>query len=178
MNTRPMVMAMPALLLLAGCAPATSNTAAKTSVVNAGSVQAPPPVAQAEPASMPLPGVPAAKPAGASIGGAIREGNRPPPALRVCATPVRGGTPTCIETTAGAREYRIDVAPGRYYLLGWVRSGELTLIAHASQIRCIRAPCPPDSLIGVRVAAGQHLQGVDLNGSYVNLPDGWPTRPR
>jgi hypothetical protein len=121
--------------------------------------------------------VPAAESTGASIGGAIRNGNRPSPALRVCATPVNGGTPTCIDTAEGAREYRVEVAPGRYYLLGWAQSGELTLIAHASQIRCIRAPCPPDELIEVTVAAGQQHAGIDLNGGYVDVPGGWPKRP-
>lgn len=113
----------------------------------------------------------------ASIRGAIRDGNRPPPALRVCATPVDGGTPTCIDTQEGVHDYRIEVAPGRYYLLGWVQSGELQLIAHASQIRCIRAPCPPDELIEVSIAAGEQLDGIDLSGGYVDIPQGWPQRP-
>ena len=78
---------------------------------------------------------------------------------------------------AGARDYRIAVAPGRYYLLGWVEGGELALIAHASQIRCIRAPCPPDELIEVEVAAGEHRDGIDLAGAYVEVPAGWPARP-
>ena len=123
------------------------------------------------------PGKPATALSGTTISGAIRDGNRPPPALRVCATPVDCGSPTCIETAEGAREYSIEVTPWNYYLLGWVQSGELTLIAHALQIRCIRAPCPPDSLIKVSVAAGQQLEGIDLNGGYVDLPDGWPKRP-
>lgn len=110
------------------------------------------------------------------ISGAIREGNRPPPALRICAQPVAGGAATCIESAAGATTYRIGVAPGRYYLLGWVQDGELALIAHASQIRCIRAPCPPDELIEVEVAAGEEKTGIDLSGGYVDVPAGWPAR--
>ncbi len=156
MNTLPMpglLLAMPMVLSLAACAP------------------------HAAPASSTPTDTPAAGSAGASISGAIRNGNRPPPALRVCATPVTGGTPTCIQTEDGAREYRIDVAPGRYYLMGWAGAGEVTLIAHASQIRCIRAPCPPDALIEVGVAAGQRRAGIDLNGGYVDIPDGWPQLP-
>ncbi len=116
----------------------------------------------------------AAGEAGATISGAIRNGNSQTPALRVCATPIDGGIPTCVQTADGAREYRIEVAPGRYNLLGWAGSGELTLIAHASQIRCIRAPCPPDELIEISVAAGQRRDGVDLTAGYVEIPNGWP----
>jgi len=70
----------------------------------------------------------------------------------------------------------MDVTAGRYYLLGWASSGELTLIAHASQIRCIRAPCPPDTLIEVSITAGQQRDGINLNGGYVDVPEGWPKR--
>ena len=115
--------------------------------------------------------------ASAGIQGAIRDGNRPPPAMRICAHPVDGGAPTCVDSPAGATGYRIGVAPGRYYLMGWVQGGELQLIAHASQIRCIRAPCPPDELIEVDVAAGEQKTGIDLSGGYVDLPEGWPRRP-
>ncbi|RZA21782.1 MAG: hypothetical protein EOP93_02140 [Lysobacteraceae bacterium] len=115
--------------------------------------------------------------AAGSISGAIRDGNRAPPALRICAHPRDGGVPTCVDAAAGAREYRIEVAPGRYLLLGWVQAGELALIAHASQIRCIRAPCPPDELIEVVVAAGEHKTGIDLAAGYADLPQGWPQRP-
>lgn len=181
MNTMPMSMArsmaMPAALLLAACTPTATDAARATPGANAASVPASSPVAQVEATSSQSTDVLAAKPTNASISGAIREGNRSPPALRVCASPVGGGTPTCIDTPEGAREYRIDVAPGRYYLLGWVQSGELTLIAHASQIRCIRAPCPPDALIEVSVAPGQQRTGIDLSGGYVDIPDGWPKRP-
>jgi hypothetical protein len=114
---------------------------------------------------------------GGSIRGAIRNGNRPPPALRVCAHPVAGGAPICTDAPAGASEYRIGVAPGRYFLMGWVQDGELRLIAHAEQIRCIRAPCPPDQLIVVEVAAGEDRGGIDLTGGYVDVPEGWPAKP-
>lgn len=180
MNRMPKQMAImaPAMLLLAGCAPNATDVssgvpAAKTVSAPATSV----PVTPVEPPSLKPTARPAATPASASISGAIREGNRPPPALRVCATPVDGGAPTCVETAEGAREYRIEVAPGHYYLLGWVQSGELTVIAHASQIRCIRAPCPPDELISVAIASGQQRDGIDLNGSYAELPAGWPSGP-
>jgi hypothetical protein len=51
------------------------------------------------------------------------------------------------------------------------------VIAHASRIRCIRPPCPPDELIAVAVAAGEDKAGIDLSGGYLELPGGWPTRP-
>lgn len=124
------------------------------------------------------PSGPGANATRSTISGAIREGNRPPPALRVCAHPVGGGAPTCIDTATGADAYRIEVMPGRYWLMGWTQAGELALLAHASQIRCIRAPCPPDELIEVEVAAGEAKTGIDLSGSYVEVPAGWPARPR
>lgn len=177
---RSMPMLVPAMLMLSACAPTMPHAASAGPVTEAtaepASTPAPPPTEHAEQARASAASAPAADSSVASIRGAIRDGNRPPPALRVCATPVGGGTPTCIDTRQGAREYRIDVAPGRYYLLGWVQSGELKLIAHASQIRCIRAPCPPDELIEVSVAAGQQRDGIDLNGGYVDIPSGWPQR--
>lgn len=180
---RPIILlAMPMALTLAACVPTTTEAASAPATVVATANPAPAPgpvtpVTPVEPASSAPSETLAAGSASASISGAIRNGNRPPPALRVCATPIDGGIPTCIETAEGAREYRLDVAPGRYYVLGWADSGELTLIAHASQIRCIRAPCPPDALIEVGVAAGQRRDGIDLNGGYVDIPEGWPKRP-
>ena len=130
-----------------------------------------PPAAAADPAATP------ATATGASIRGAIRDGNRPPPALRICAHPVGGGAPTCTDSPAGSGDYRLGVAPGRYYLMGWVQAGELALLAHASQIRCIRAPCPPDELIEVAVAPGADVDGIDLSGGYLEVPAGWPAKP-
>lgn len=184
MNTMPRAMPLlvPAMLLLAACAPVTTDAATTTSPAATASATATPvPIEPIAASTTPAANAPAADSSRAnsgrgSISGAIRDGNRAPPALRVCATPVGGGTPTCIDTQQGARDYRIDVAPGRYYLLGWVQSGELKLIAHASQIRCIRAPCPPDELIEVSVSAGQQLDGIDLGGGYVDIPAGWPQR--
>jgi hypothetical protein len=91
----------------------------------------------------------------------------------------RPGLPESMSTDspAGATEYRIAVAPGRYFLMGWVQAGALKLIAHAEQIRCIRAPCPPDQLIEVEVAAGEEKTGIDLGGGYVDVPPGWPAKP-
>lgn len=185
MKTMPIL--VPAMLLLAACTPtATENASAPTTSVteaNPASAPTPPPSqspstgTRAEPASTQPTDVPAVESTGASISGGIRNGNRPPPALRVCATPVNGGAPTCIDTREGASDYRVEVSPGSYYMLGWPQSGELTLIAHASQIRCIRAPCPPDELIEVTVAGNQQHEGVDLNGGYAHIPDGWPKRP-
>lgn len=177
--SRMLPMLLFAALPLTACAPAANAPVAETAAPPAGPAPVASTAAEAAPASAPVveADAPKPQPAGASISGAIREGNRPPPALRICATPVDGGTPTCTDSEADAREYRIDVAPGRYYLLGWVQAGELKLIAHASQIRCIRAPCPPDELIEVEVAAGEAKTGIDLSGGYVEIPQGWPVKP-
>lgn len=175
---KQMVMMMPAMLLLAGCAPNATDTSSAVRASKAGGAPTSTlPMTRVEPATSMPTKTPAARSDSASISGAIRDGNRPPPALRVCATPIGGGTPTCIQTVDGARDYAIEVAPGSYYLLGWAAAGELPLIAHASQTRCIRAPCPPDELIKVAVTAGQQREGIDLNAGYVNIPDGWPKRP-
>ena len=114
----------------------------------------------------------------ATVSGAIRIGNQPPPALRVCAMPVAGGASRCVQTAAGATGYRIDgVAAGRYYLVGWTGGGGLRLVAHASTIRCVRAPCPPDELIAVEVPAGAQVGDIDLTAPYTGLPRGWPGEP-
>ena len=39
----------------------------------------------------------------------------------------------------------------------------MTSLAHAERIRCIRAPCPPDTAIVVEVGAGATTSGVDLS---------------
>ena len=163
-----------AALPLSACAPSTNAPAteasspAATSATAAADTPAPAPAPQAaDPATA----------AGATIRGAIRDGNRPPPALRICAHPLAGGAPTCIDSPAGATEYRIGVTPGRYYLMGWTQGGAPALIAHTLQVRCIRAPCPPDELIEVEAAAGADTTGIDLGGSYVDVPMGWPAKP-
>ena len=101
--------------------------------------------------------------ANASIAGAIRDGNRPPPALRVCAHPLDGGKPTCIDTVAGATSYRIEVVAGRYVVAGQALDDPGMKFAHAERIRCIRAPCPPDTAIIVDVGAGAATNGIDLS---------------
>lgn len=167
-----------AALPLSACAPATTAPidASAPAATPAAAASTPAPAASA-PAAGDAAATPAVAAASASIRGAIRNGNRPPPALRICAHPVGGGAPTCADSAAGAGDYRLGVAPGRYYLMGWVQAGELALLAHASQIRCIRAPCPPDELIEVEVAAGEDKTGIDLDGGYVDVPEGWPQRP-
>ena len=104
-----------------------------------------------------------AAPSESSIAGGIRDGNRPPPALRVCAHPLDGGKPTCIDTAAGATSYRIEVAAGRYVVAGQALDDPGIKFAHAERIRCIRAPCPPDTAIVVEVAAGEATSGIDLS---------------
>lgn len=109
------------------------------------------------------PADPVAAPSTSSLAGEIRDGNRPPPALRVCAQPADGGTPTCIDTAAGATTYRIEVAAGRYVVAGQALDDPGMKLAHAERIRCIRAPCPPDTAIEVEVAAGEAKTGIDLS---------------
>ena len=93
----------------------------------------------------------------------IRDGNRPPPALRVCAHPLDGGKPTCVDTAAGATSYRIEVVAGRYVVAGQALDDPGMKFAHAERIRCIRAPCPPDTAIIVDVGAGAATNGIDLS---------------
>ena len=109
--------------------------------------------------------------ASAAIRGAIRDGNRPPPALRICAHPVDGGTPTCVDIAAGAASYRIAVAAGRYVIAAQALEDPAMKFAHAERIRCIRAPCPPDTAIAVEVAAGEDKAGIDLTAGEA-LPPG------
>ena len=174
-RTLPLPLLLLAALPLGGCSSATNGP-----VPDATPAASPVPSAPARTeASVPAPAMEAAASAtpGATISGAIHEGNRPPPALRICAHPLAGGAPICTESPAGATGYRIAVAPGRYHLMGWVQGGELALIAHALGVRCIQAPCPSDELIEVEVAAGEELAGIDLAAAYVDVPAGWPTRP-
>lgn len=176
-RTLPLPLVLLAALPLGGCTSAT-NAPARAAAASASPAPASPAADAAQTPPPPAADAPeATAPRGATIRGAIRDGNRPPPALRICAHPLAGGAPTCTESAAGATGYTLGVAPGRYYLMGWVQSGELALIAHAAQVRCIRAPCPPDELIEVEVAAGEDLAGIDLSGAYVDVPAGWPTRP-
>lgn len=114
----------------------------------------------------------------ASIAGAIRIGTRAAPAMRVCATAVSGSGQHCTTTSAGAAQYRIDDIPaGRYHLIGWVRHGDMKLLAHADITRCVMPPCPPDELRVVEVAEGQAVTGIDLTAPYSEVPAGWPGEP-
>ncbi len=114
----------------------------------------------------------------ASIVGAIRIGTRAAPAMRVCAMAVSGSGHYCTTASAGASQYRIDGIPaGRYHLMGWVRDGDMKLLAHAAVIRCVMAPCPPDELRVVDVAEGQAVTGADLTAPYSEVPAGWPGEP-
>ena len=174
-RTLPLPLLLLATLPLGACISAT-NAPVPAATPSASPAPAAPATVEA---AAPAPMVDATKATArrATIQGAIRDGNRPPPALRICAHPVGGGVPTCTDSPAGATGYTLGVAPGRYYVMGWVQGGELALIAHASQVRCIRAPCPPDELIEVGVSAGEDPSGIDLSGAYIEVPAGWPARP-
>src|SRR5690606_27826952 len=105
-----------------------------------------------------------------AVTGAIRSGNRPPPALRVCAQPLQGGESGCIETAAGAASYRIELAPGRYAVTAVSPDDPAVVFAHAERIRCIRAPCPPDVALVVVVAPHATTAGIDLTAGAALPP--------
>lgn len=163
---RPLLLPAVIALSLAACSPPPAPAASPAPATSpaapvAAAAVAPAVSAASVPAAAPADPVPAAQ--SASIAGAIRDGNRPPPALRVCAHPADGGTPTCIETAAGATSYRIEVAAGRYLVAGQALDDPGMRFAHAERIRCIRAPCPPDTAIEIEVAAGEARTGIDLS---------------
>lgn len=170
---RPSLLPAVIVLSLAACSPPPAPAASPASTAPAAApVEAPPaptPAVRATPAASAEPVAPA--PAGSAIEGAIREGNRPPPALRVCAHPLDGGKPTCIDTAAGATSYRIEVPVGRYAMAGQALDDPAMKFAHAERIRCIRAPCPPDTAIVVEVGAGATTPGIDLTPGEA-LPPG------
>ena len=168
--TRMLSILLFASLPLSACAPAADAPASGVATTPAPVAPVAPVATTAEAPATTDAEAPKPMHANASIAGAIRDGNRPPPALRVCAHPVAGGVPTCIDSPPGASDYRIEVAPGRYFLMGWVQAGELQLIAHASQIRCIRAPCPPDTLVELSLAPGEALAGIDLTAGAAEPP--------
>lgn len=161
------------VLNLAACAQAPSE-AMQANAVAAPAAAASTPTTAAEAgmpsdhASTPAP----ATQANGGIEGAIRDGNRAPPALRVCAHPVDGGKPICIDTAAGATTYRIDVGAGRYVVAGQAKDDPGMQFAHAERIRCIRAPCPPDTAIVVAVVAGETSSGIDLSLGEALPPQG------
>ena len=165
---RPLLLPAVIALSLAACsappAPAAAPAPAASSVapVAAAPVEATPTTTPASAPATPAQPVQAA-PSESSIAGEIRDGNRPPPALRVCAHPLDGGKPTCVDTAAGSTSYRIEVAAGRYVVAGQALEDPGMKFAHAERIRCIRAPCPPDTAIVVEVAAGEDKGGIDLS---------------
>lgn len=166
---RPLLLPAVILLSLAACSPPAAPPGPPAPT--AASVAPAAPVAGASAGGVPvaMPATPAASPetppataSNSAIEGAIRDGNRPPPALRVCAHPLDGGKPTCIDTAAGTASYRIEVAAGRYVVVGQALDDPTMKFAHAERIRCIRAPCPPDRAVVVGVAAGATTSGIDL----------------
>ena len=159
--------ALSALLLaslpLAACSPAPAPPTMPGGNA-AGSLPAAAPPPATGRAATPAASVDAAPAAeGASIAGAIHDGNRAPPALRVCAHPLDGGKPRCLDTAPGATAYRLALAPGRYVVVAQAKDDPGVRFAHASRIRCIRAPCPPDTAITVEVAVGEAKAAIDLS---------------
>ncbi|MEO6366129.1 MAG: hypothetical protein ABIO38_08810 [Luteimonas sp.] len=159
-------------------APESAAMPAKTPEHAAESPAAPAPESKSVPAPNPENSTATSGTEQASIGGAIRIGTRAAPAMRVCAMALDGSRHHCTTTSAGAVQYRIDAIPaGRYHLIGWVRDGDMKLLAHAAVIRCVMAPCPPDELRVVEVAGGQAVTGIDLMAPYSEVPAGWPGEP-
>ncbi len=163
---RPLLLPAVIALSLAACspppAPAASPAAAPVAPVAVAPTEVAPTATSAS-ATTAAPTDPVVAEPSASIAGAIHDGNRPPPALRVCAHPADGGKPTCIDTAAGATSYRVEVVAGRYVVDGQALDDPAMKFAHAERIRCIRAPCPPDTAIEVEVAAGEATSGIDLS---------------
>ena len=164
---RPLLLPAVIVLSLAACSPPPAPASSPVPTASAPVPAEATPTSTAAPAATPAapaaPSQPVATPSGSAIEGAIRDGNRPPPALRVCAHPLDGGKPTCTDTATGATSYRIEVAAGRYIVAGQALDDPAMKFAHAERIRCIRAPCPPDTAIIVDVGAGAATNGIDLS---------------
>lgn len=161
---RPLLLPAVIVLSLAACSPPPAPASSPAPTASAPVPAEAAPTSTAAPAATPAaPSQPVATPSGSAIEGTIRDGNRPPPALRVCAHPLDGGKPTCIDTVAGAATYRIEVVAGRYVVAGQALDDPGMKFAHAERIRCIRAPCPPDTAIVVEVGAGATTSGIDLS---------------
>ena len=176
------LIALSCLAISACTAPSTTEAAsmpANTSEQDAGVPAASPaPQAQSRATATPESDAGPVNAQSGSIAGAIRIGTRAAPAMRVCATAVTGDGHYCTTTAAGATQYRIGgVTAGRYHLIGWVRDGDMKLLAHADITRCIAPPCPPDTLRVVEVADGEAVTGIDLSAPYADTPEGWPGEP-
>lgn len=171
---RPLLLPAVIVLSLAACSPPPAPASSPAPTASAPVPAEATPTSTAAPAATPAapaaPSQPVATPSGSAIEGAIRDGNRPPPALRVCAHPLDGGKPTCTDTATGATSYRIEVLAGRYVVAGQVLDDPGIKFAHAERIRCIRAPCPPDTAIVVEVAAGEDRAGIDLSAGEALPP--------
>ena len=171
---RPLLLPTVIAMSLAACSPspapaappAPASSSAPVAVASAEFA----PVATSASAPATAPAEPAVAASSASLGGAIHDGNRPPPALRICAHPLDGGKPTCTDTAAGATSYRIEVAAGRYVVAGQALDDPGMKFAYAERIRCIRAPCPPDTAIVVEVSAGEDRAGIDLSAGEALPP--------
>ena len=171
---RPLLLPAVIVLSLAACSPPPAPASSPAPTASAPVPAEATPTSTAAPAATPAapaaPSQPVATPSGSAIEGAIRDGNRPPPALRVCAHPLDGGKPTCTDTATGATSYRIEVLAGRYVVAGQVLDDPGIKFAHAERIRCIRAPCPPDTAIVVEVSAGEDRAGIDLSAGEALPP--------
>jgi len=161
---RPLLLPAVIAFSLAACSqpPASSSPPASAVATVAPAEVAPTTTSASVPSAAAAEPVQSAQSA-STIAGEIRDGNRPPPGLRVCAHPVDGGNPTCVDTAAGAASYRIEVVAGRYVVIGQALDDPGMKFAHAERIRCIRAPCPPDTAITVEVAVGEAKAAIDLS---------------
>ena len=111
-----------------------------------------------------------------SIRGAIRYPDGDAPAMRICAIHGQGAIHGCVETTAGASNYRIDHLPAAdYVVIAQPHAGALRAGGHVQQVQCIRAPCP-QMPAQVFVAGGAQLMEIDINGFYPARED-FPQMP-
>lgn len=112
----------------------------------------------------------------ASLSGTIHHPAHAVPAMRICAIGEPPAQRVCIAHRAGQDRYTIaGLAPGVYQVVAQARDGAFPVGGHVRPVQCIRAPCP-DMLEEVTLAAGQHRDGIDLNGFYPERAD-FPALP-
>lgn len=113
---------------------------------------------------------------GGSISGVIQHPAQAVPAMRICA--IGSGAPAqarriCVSTQTGDDTYRIDGLPADEYIV-IARTEHASALyrvgGHMQPVQCIRAPCPAMPK-AVKVDAGAHIEGVDLNEFYERRED-------
>lgn len=112
----------------------------------------------------------------ASLSGTIQHPAHAVPAMRICAVAEAPARPVCIAHRAGQDHYTLSgLAPGVYQVIAQADDGMFPVGGHVHAVQCIRAPCP-EMLQEVTLAAGEHRDGIDLNGFYPERAD-FPAMP-